>query len=250
MWAVSRRTGLFIVSYAPLAAMFLALKWPRGWTAVELLHLAVWIVSIAALLLLPSLVVAVTGKVARWVVRVGLVAAIGGAVLGPVLGWLAPLALSPEEPATAATAAGIAFGFCVLALLIVALLLYNARRAGQVRWTVSDQRDQGGAVTGYLATYLLPLLSLSAGGWRVTTAYGIYLATLYVIYIRSEGLVLINPTLYLFGYRIYDVEVGADHASDRRRVLLLTKLHITTKMEVDVVPLGDQCYLASASGQS
>jgi len=40
MWALFRRSGLFIVSYAPLAAMFVAAKWPNGWSAAQLLFLA------------------------------------------------------------------------------------------------------------------------------------------------------------------------------------------------------------------
>ncbi|MGO9902306.1 MAG: hypothetical protein ACLP0J_22035 [Solirubrobacteraceae bacterium] len=68
------------------------------------------------------------------------------------------------------TGIGIGIGFVALGPLTVALLLYNARRAGAVRWTVSDPREQGAAVAGYLASYLLPLLAIQPGGWRVTAA--------------------------------------------------------------------------------
>ena len=92
---------------------------------------------------------------------------------------------------------------------------------------------------------MLPLLSSGAGGWRITAAYSIYLATVYVVFVRSESLVLINPTLYLFRFRIYDVAVVPEADNGPRRVLLLTKLRITTETKVSVVPLGDQTYLAT-----
>ena len=36
MWAIGRGTALVIISYVPLAAMFLALRWPSGWSADDL----------------------------------------------------------------------------------------------------------------------------------------------------------------------------------------------------------------------
>src|SRR3954452_22321641 len=121
--------------------------------------------------------------------------------------WADPLLKTPRGPIDAASISGLAWGFLVLAGLVLALVIYNARRVGTVDWTVKNARDQGGAVAGYLATYLLPLLNPAGSGWRVVAAYGIYLLTVYVIFIRSEGLVLVNPTLYLVGYRVFDVEV-------------------------------------------
>ncbi len=47
VWAVSRRTGLFIVSYVPLAAMFAVLHWPSGWSASELIQLALMTTAIS-----------------------------------------------------------------------------------------------------------------------------------------------------------------------------------------------------------
>jgi hypothetical protein len=36
LMALVRRSGLSLVSYAPLAAMFVAAKWPTGWSGTEL----------------------------------------------------------------------------------------------------------------------------------------------------------------------------------------------------------------------
>ncbi len=245
MWAVSRRTGLFIVSYVPLAAMFALLHWPSGWSAAELIKLVVVVVAIAALLLFAPAVVTVTGSVARWVVRAVVVIVFVVALYSILNGWLSPMALHVPKHKSSATVTGIGIGFVALGLLTVALLLYNARRAGAVKWTVSDPREQGAAVAGYLTSYLLPLLAIKPGGWRVTAAYAIYLAVLYVVYVNSDRLVLINPTLYLCGYRIYDVETTVStQPPSRRRVLLLSKLRIDSEIEVSVLPLGGGNYLA------
>lgn len=245
MWAVSRRTGLFIVSYVPLAAMFVVLRWPNGWSTAELIKLVITVIAIAALSLIAPAVVTVTGPMARWVVRVALVVVFTLAFYAILNGWLSPMALHAPKHKSSAAVTGIGIGFIALGLMIVALLLYDARRAGAVRWSVSDPREQGSAVAGYLATYLLPLLAIEPGGWRVTAAYAIYLMVLYLIYIRSDSLVLINPTLYLIGYRIYDVETTVStQPPSRRRVLLLTKLRIDSQTEVNVLPLGGDNHLA------
>jgi hypothetical protein len=245
MWAVSRRTGLFIVSYAPLAAMFAVLRWPSGWTTAELIKLGITVVAIAVLSLFAPALVTVTGMAVRRVLGVALVVVFALALYGILNGWLSPMALHVPKHKTSATVMGVGIGFVALGLMIVALLLYNARRAGAVRWIVSDPREQGAAVAGYLATYLLPLLAIQPGGWRVTATYAIYLVVLYVVYIKSDSLVLINPTLYLFGYRIYDVETTVStQPPSPRRVLLLTKLRIDSTSDVSVLPLGGDTHLA------
>lgn len=225
--------------------MFAVLHWPGGWPAIELIKLSVMMVAIAALVLFAPAVVTLTGQFARrWVFAV-LLLAFAVALYGLLNGWLSPMALDAPKHRGAATVTGIGILFVALGLLITALLLYNARRAGAARWTVSDPREQGAAVAGYLASYLLPLLTIQPGGWRVTAAYAMYLTVLYVVYINSDSLVLINPTLYLFRYRIYDVETTVStQPPSQRRVLLLTKLRIDSAAEVSVVPLGGDNYLA------
>jgi hypothetical protein len=202
-------------------------------------------VAFATLALAGPALVAVTGKIARWVVRAGFLVALATATYGVLDGWLFPLALAAPKGRTTATTCGVAIFFATMGLGIVALILYNARRAGSVRWTVSDPTDQGAAVAGYLASYLLPLLSIQSGGWRVTATYAVYFGVLYLVYVRTESLILINPTLYLFGYRIYDVSVEVStQPPSERRVLVLTKLKIDTTTEVSVLPLGDNDALA------
>lgn len=246
MWALSRRTGLFVVSYVPLALMFVALRWPMGWSSLQLLKVAVVMVGFAALLLFPPAGIAVTGRIARWVVRGAALVALAVVLTGIVRGWLHPMAVHAPQHKSSALIFGIGVFFAALGLLTVCLLLYNARRVGEVEWEISDPREQGAAVAGYLASYLLPLLAIQPGGWRVAVAYGIYLAILYIVYISSDSLVLINPTLYCLRYRIYEAEtMVSTNPPTTRRVLLLTKRRLQAKDKVKVLPLGGDNHLAS-----
>ena len=153
---------------------------------------------------------------------------------------------------THATVALAAFTIMVAGLEAAVLIFYGSKQTSLLRIRVTDPHDQGASVAGYLATYLLPLLSVSVHSWNIATAYGIYFVILYVIFVRSDGLVLINPTLYLFGFRIFDVQlapmgsitdVGLPEVN--RRVLLIARTGVRPPATVSVVALGDDCYLSS-----
>lgn len=75
--------------------------------------------------------------------------------------------------------------------------------------TIRSSEDSGGEVSGYLASYLLPFVTVPTPGWRDLLAYGLFLLVGLVIYVRSN-LVRVNPTLYLLGYRVLHVRYGTD----------------------------------------
>jgi hypothetical protein len=243
MWALGRRTALFIVSYAPLAAMFMVLEWPSGWSTMDLVDLAVWLVAVAFLLVGLASASSLTGP--RWKLTIGLGVAVAMAlvIVGVVHDWTAPMTLNPPKGRSSATTTGVAWGVCVAAALLVVAIIGNAQRVGGVSRRISNPRDQGGAVAAYLATYLLPLLNTGGGDWRLTAAYAIYILTVYVVFVRSDSLVLVNPTLYMFGFRIYDVQVDSDDERNRTRVVLLMKGNVYNVRCVRMLPLGDNSYL-------
>jgi hypothetical protein len=247
MWAISRRTGLFVVSYAPLAAMFMLSRWPEGRAADEMVSALAFVAAIVVLLVLPFAAPVLVGARVRVAAVLSVAGAVAVLVIGLLRNWAQPLVNDPRGSVDAATISGVAWGFLVLAGLVLALVIYNAHRVGAVDWTVKDPRDQGGAVAGYLATYLLPLLSPVGSGWRVVAAYSIYLLIVYIIFIRSEGLVLVNPTLYLIGYRVFDVEVIDPGTDEKKRILLVTNQRIVGELQQSVVPLGDDCFLSRRS---
>lgn len=90
----------------------------------------------------------------------------------------------------------------------------GALRRGHIRVALFDVRDQGGQVAAHLATYLLPFIGYDITGWRGAVALGLYFLVLFMVFIRSD-LGLVNPTLYLTGWRVIAAKRGG------RRVLML-----------------------------
>jgi hypothetical protein len=108
-------------------------------------------------------------------------------------------------------------GFAVAAAVafIAGLRLVAASRARTARQAdLSDIDDRSTQIAGYLATYLLPFISGPPTNWRHSAAYGLYFGVAFLVSMKSDG-GLINPTLYLFGYRVVEATLRG------RRVLLI-----------------------------
>jgi len=84
------------------------------------------------------------------------------------------------------------------------LVLWLPRRVQPAPFLVTEVKDHGSQVAGYLATYLLPLLVVPTPTVTDLLAYGMFLAVVAVVYVRSEMLD-INPTLYILGLRVLEV---------------------------------------------
>jgi hypothetical protein len=80
-------------------------------------------------------------------------------------------------------------------------LVRGAQRKGVVRRLLSDLSDQGANAGGYVATYLLPFLATGPPDIWAAIAEVLYFLLLLTIFVRSE-LALINPTLYVLGWRV------------------------------------------------
>lgn len=83
-------------------------------------------------------------------------------------------------------------------------LMTLAGNKGAVPRSFTTVRDSGGQVAAYLATYLLPLLAAPEPDAWDLAAYAVYGAIIAIITLRSD-LAHINPTLYLFGWRVVTV---------------------------------------------
>lgn len=80
-------------------------------------------------------------------------------------------------------------------------------RTGAEPITISDVRDAGPEVAGYLASYLLPFLTVAEPSGRDIVAYFIFLLVTGLIYVRSE-MTQINPTLYVLGCRVISIRTS------------------------------------------
>lgn len=84
------------------------------------------------------------------------------------------------------------------------IVVFVPRRVGVNPLTIKTISDEGGQVAGYLATYLLPFLVLPSPSPTDLVAYALFLIIAGVVTVRSN-LTFINPTLYLFGYRLVSI---------------------------------------------
>lgn len=99
-------------------------------------------------------------------------------------------------------------GLCLLGLAGGLAIVSRYRRVTGRTWTATRVEDRGAEVAGYLASYILPFVVVPEPGWRDLVGYAIFLAVAATIYVRS-GMLQINPTLYLFGWRVFAVSIGA-----------------------------------------
>lgn len=114
---------------------------------------------------------------------------------------------------------------CALLALAGALLGYTVIRQHRLLVSevvrVAQTEDHGPHVAGYLATYLLPFVTVAQPSVRDLAAYVLFLMVVAVVYIRSDML-QINPTLYLAGWTVNAVTLGGGSHSfliARRRPL-------------------------------
>jgi hypothetical protein len=112
--------------------------------------------------------------------------------------WLI-FAVRAEETIVIATFAFVAGVGLVDALLIVSAGLQRSMR----RVAFDEVSDKSGDAAGYLATYLLPFIGGPPTDVKGAVAYIIYFGVAWTVFVPSN-LGLINPTLYLFGWRVFE----------------------------------------------
>jgi hypothetical protein len=85
------------------------------------------------------------------------------------------------------------------------LNLFLSRRIAPGSYVVTNVEDRGAEVAGYLATYLLPFLTVPQPTVRELAAYGLFILVAGLIYVRSQ-MVQVNPLLYVFGLRLSSIQ--------------------------------------------
>lgn len=96
-------------------------------------------------------------------------------------------------------------GYGVLYLMVV---VWAVPALAQPRaYLVESVDDAAGEVAGYLATYVLPFVTVPSPSAADLAGYAIVAVVVAVIFTRSE-LARINPTLYLLGWRVARITAG------------------------------------------
>ncbi len=95
--------------------------------------------------------------------------------------------------------------FAVLGLVSGYRVIRSHRDIEPEPLTTGKINDLGGEVAGYLATYLLPFVTVADPTSRDLVGYFLFLIVTGVIYVRSS--LVQHPTLYLLGWRVASVEL-------------------------------------------
>jgi hypothetical protein len=90
---------------------------------------------------------------------------------------------------------------CALGAAGTGLFLVTARRRNKIDVVLLDVESRDGDLSAYLATYLLPFVTVFSADWQDLASLAGFVAILGVIYVRSR-LIYLNPTLALLGYHL------------------------------------------------
>jgi hypothetical protein len=94
--------------------------------------------------------------------------------------------------------------FAGVGLASLLLLLRLDARSEPGPHVLASAADAGGEAASYLASYLLPFLTVAVPSLRDVIAYAGFLIVVAVITLRTS-VAQVNPLLYLIGYRVLSV---------------------------------------------
>lgn len=111
------------------------------------------------------------------------------------------------------------------------LLLRNSReRPSNTSLTVVG--DGGAEISGYLAAYLLPFLTVSRPEITDLVAYGIFVGVAGLVYVRS-GLMQINPTVYLLNRKVLRASIRVRGTTKEVYVISRRDLRVATSLQAE-----------------
>lgn len=124
--------------------------------------------------------------------------------------------------------------------LLVTFLYLNRRKniggVSQAKITEVDKRDEN--VVGYIASYLIPFVSIPLDTPEEFAALLIFFIVLLVLYINSN-MIYINPMFNLVGYHLYEISIDSDQSSH----YLIARQHIKPDITLYFVEISDNVYL-------
>jgi len=124
----------------------------------------------------------------------------------------------------------IAFGFAC-GIYVAFLLRRGAdERPSNAELTITG--DAGADVSGYLAAYLLPFLTVSDPRADDLIAYVIFVVVAGLVYVRS-GLMQINPTVYLMNRRVLRASIPVRNGTKEVYVISRRDLRIPTNLKAE-----------------
>lgn len=112
--------------------------------------------------------------------------------------WPMPL------PLTILFGAGI-----VLGLFGVSWVIKRAKNDSSFEPRIKTVEEAGPETIGYLVSFILPLIAVQNPTVQEWAAYLVFIV-IYVVVLANSQLLVVNPVLYLLGYRIWKIEFEGD----------------------------------------
>lgn len=128
----------------------------------------------------------------------------------------------------------------IVSLDMAWIVFVVSRRTGRDPIRIQSVQDAGPEVAGYVATYLLPFLTVAQPTIRDLLAYGIFLVVTGLVYVRSE-MIQINPTLYILGRRVARITTDQGWSGH-----LVVPGHIAPGDAIQVASLNESVRVASS----
>jgi hypothetical protein len=113
-----------------------------------------------------------------------------------------------------------------------------APRMTAIQAKITERQEKEGDVMGYVASYLVPFVTLPLNGWQQISTLLIFILVLGIIYVKSS-MIRINPMLSILGYSLYDVTFENDSDS----YSLFTRRRIKRGETVRIVDVGRGIFL-------
>ncbi len=127
-------------------------------------------------------------------------------------------------------------GLSGLVILLLYFLLIVPRRT-RSHETITSLERHDGDVLSYVASYLVPFVSLDLTGTQIWAVL-VFLVVLLIIYVNSN-MIYINPMLNFLGYHLYEITIDHNEAS----FYLLTRQRVALQSRMHVVHIGDTTFL-------
>jgi hypothetical protein len=135
--------------------------------------------------------------------------------------------------------AWISLGIGVIGLILTYVYFFRiAARMTPIQEKITGRQEKDGDIMGYIASYIVPLVTFPLNGWQQVATLLIFILVLGVIYVNSS-MIRINPMLSLVGYHLYDVTVE----NDPETYSLFTRRRIGRGEVVRIVDIGRGIYL-------
>lgn len=124
----------------------------------------------------------------------------------------------------------IAFGLACAAYVAFVLTRSSDERPSNTTLTITG--DAGADVSGYLAAYLLPFLTVADPSATDLVAYAIFVVVAGLIYVRSE-LMQINPSVYLLNRKVLRATTPVRETTKDVFVISRRNLRVATTLNAE-----------------